>query len=153
MIVTFCGHSDFLQRAIDEEHILRMLEDISGGKAITFYLGEYGNFDIFARRCAERYKKKHCSSKLVFVSPYLGEWLDRRRDDMNAKFDEILFPELEKVPLRFAITKRNEWMVKHADYVIGYVNRHYGGAYRMLLLARKWNKPYKNIYQGEYELY
>ena len=67
--------------------------------------------------------------------------------------DDILYPELEQTPLKFAISKRNEWMVKQADYVFAYVNTHYGGAYNALLYTAKHNKPYMNLYSGNYELY
>lgn len=44
-------------------------------------------------------------------------------------------------------------MIKQADYVFAYVNTHYGGAYNALLFAAKHNKPYMNLYSGDYELY
>ena len=69
------------------------------------------------------------------------------------EYDEIIYPEIDSVPLKFAISKRNEWMVKQADYVIGYVCTHYGGAYKTLLYAHKHKKPYTNLNKGNFELY
>jgi hypothetical protein len=49
-----------------------------------------------------------------------------------------LYPEgLEFVPRRFAITRRNRWMVEQSDYVIAYVQTGYGGAYIALEHARQ----------------
>ena len=153
MIITFCGHSSYSENTKDEEKILKLLEEISNGEDITFYLGGYGNFDSFCRNCAEKYKKLHPNSKLIFITPYLGKWLDERKDYLEKAYDVIVYPEIENTPPKFAISKRNEWMVNQADYVIAYVSLHFGGAYNTLLYAHKHNKPYTNIYEGNYELY
>ena len=47
-------------------------------------------------------------------------------------YDEIIYPEIESVPPRYAIIKRNKWMVEKADCIIVYVNRRFGGAYTAL---------------------
>lgn len=106
-----------------------------------------------AKNCAKQYKISHPNARIIFVTPYLNKWLDERKDYIEKEYDEILYPELEQTPLKFAISKRNEWMVKQADYVFAYVNTHYGGAYNALLFAAKHNKPYMNLYSGNYELY
>ena len=33
-------------------------------------------------------------------------------------YDDVIFPPLESVPRKFAVLKRNEWMVEEADLVI-----------------------------------
>ena len=54
---------------------------------------------------------------------------------------ETFFPEgLEKVPPRFAIDKRNRWMIKNADFVITYVQYTVGGAAKYKAVAEKANK-------------
>lgn len=153
MIITFCGHSDYLGHKEDEERLLSLLETIANGRHVDFYLGGYGKFDAFAKKCAERFKKTHNDAKIIFVTPYLNKWLDDRREYLEKEYDEILYPELENTPLRYAISKRNEWMINHSDYLIAYVRTHFGGAYNALHYADKHNKPYTNLYLGEYELY
>lgn len=152
MIVTFCGHSTFSPKPTDEARMIKILEDISKETPITFYLGGYGDFDHFAKHCAENYKKIYPESKLIFVSPYLGKWLDDRRDYIK-QYDETVYPDIETVPLKFAISKRNEWMIRESDYVIAFVRVHFGGAYNSLLYADKHKKAYVNFYEGKYELY
>lgn len=153
MIITFCGHSNFRAEQDDESRLLNLLEEISKGQQLDFYLGGYGNFDYFAKDCAKKFKEKHPDARVIFVTPYLNKWLNDRKDYFEKEYDEILYPEIESVPLKFAISKRNEWMVNNADYVIGYVSTHYGGAYNTLLYAHKHKKPYTNLYKGNYELY
>lgn len=153
MVITFCGHSNYLSNSNDEERLLTLLEEIIQGNQVDFYLGGYGMFDAFAFKCARKYKERHLNVKLVFVAPYLGDWLKERKDMIQKMYDVIVYPEIECILPKFAILKRNEWMVQKADYIIGYVERHYGGAYQTLLYARKHKKPYTNLYQGDYELY
>ena len=153
MIITFCGHSNFRAEQDDECRLLSLLEEVSKGQQIDFYLGGYGNFDYFAKDCAKKLKEKHPDARLIFITPYLNKWLNDRKEYFEKEYDEILYPEIENVPLKFAISKRNEWMVNNADYVFAYVHTHFGGAYRTLLYAHKHKKPYKNLYRGNYELY
>ena len=153
MIITFCGHSNYSSNLGDEERLFGLLEEVAKGNQVDFYLGGYGSFDIFAHRCAKKYKEKHPNSKLIFITPYLDKWLKKREESIRAEYDAIVYPELESVLKKFAILRRNEWMVERSDYVIGYVRTHYGGAYKTLLYAHKHKKPYVNLYQGEYELY
>ena len=51
---------------------------------------------------------------------------------------------IEKVPPRFAISYRNRWMVKHADYVIAFVHRG-GGAEQFVKLAERQKKSVINL--------
>ena len=153
MIITFCGHSNYSSGLEDEERLLNLLETVAGGNQVDFYLGGYGNFDNFALKCARKYKELYKNAKLVFITPYLDKWLSVRKDILEKYYDEIVYPDIECVPKRFAIIKRNEWIIERADYVFAYVKTHYGGAYRTLLYAHKHKKPYTNLYQGDYELY
>ena len=49
-------------------------------------------------------------------------------------------PPLESVPPRFAIRKRNEWMVNQADLIVSYVRRSFGGAAGALDFALRKKK-------------
>ena len=54
---------------------------------------------------------------------------------------ETLFPDgLENVPRRFAVDRRNRWMIQHADCVVTYVTRIVGGAAKYKQLAEKKGK-------------
>ena len=152
MIITFCGHSDYIGNAEDEERLLALLESVVKGKPVDFYLGGYGNFDEFALGCTKKYKRLHPNARLVLIIPYLYPLSKERQDTLSKSYDEILYPALESVPQKFAVIKRNEFMVNKADYIFAYVRTYYGGAYRMLLYAHKHKKPYTNIYRGRYEL-
>ena len=153
MIITFFGHSSYEYNANEEEKLLHMIENVSHNNRVDFYLGGYGKFDTLAEKCAKKYKEKHIESKVIFITPYLNRWLDDRKEYIEKNYDGIIFPELESVPPKYAILKRNEWMIKRADYVFFYVKTHYGGAYKAMLFAARNNTQYTNLYSGNYILY
>ena len=65
-------------------------------------------------------------------------------------YDSTVYPPLESVPRRFAISRRNEWMVSESDVVVAYVIRGFGGAPRTLDYARRKKKPIIRFqYDGE----
>ena len=67
--------------------------------------------------------------------------------DLILDDDITIYPEgLEQVPLKFAINRRNEWMIKNLDFVIVYVNRGYGGAAKFKEKAEKQGKVVVNIF-------
>ena len=67
--------------------------------------------------------------------------------DIDIFFDCVynVYPPIEKTPPRFAISKRNEWMMANADLIIAYVNHTYGGAYKSLGIAVQRKKKIINI--------
>ena len=150
MIISFCGHSTYITNEQDKRRILELLEDLGKTEHIDFYLGGYGNFDSFARLCAKEYQKTHPDSKLYFITPYLDDHYSKL-EYAEELYDGTIYPELENVPRRYAISKRNEWIVNHSDYVIAYISHTFGGAYKTLLYAKKHNKPYTNL-NGDIEL-
>lgn len=144
IVIAFIGHRDCQP---SKEHEITLFDYLStfGNKQVDFYLGGYGDFDSFAHRCAKEYKKTHRSARLVFVTPHIGKWPDRRREYLQDEYDEILYPPLEGVPYRFAISQRNCYMMDMADVVIAYVAVDFGGAYQALQYAKAHGKAVINL--------
>lgn len=147
MIISMFGHATFLPNEDDEKRVISIIEKISNQSKVIFYLGGYGSFDSFALNCAQKYKNIYPQSKIYFITPYLGKWIDNRRKLYQGLYDEVIYPNLENVPPKFAIVKRNQWMIKNSDYVICYVSVGFGGAYQSMLYAQKQNKPYLNLFK------
>ena len=148
MIITFCGHREIPNREALIEGILSAIAENAKGKDATFYLGGYGDFDAMALRACLLYKETHPSARVVFVTPYLSEEYLKNRDYRLKNFDDILYPEIEKTPMKFAIAKRNQWMAEKADLVIAYVDYGWGGAAKALRFAIRKGKPFINL--GKY---
>lgn len=145
MIISFFGHSKCSISDLSEQEIISTIENVAGNNYVEFFLGMYGDFDAFAYCCAKKYREMHPNSKLVFVTPYIHEnycLLENAKE----RFDEVIYPELENVPKRYAIIKRNEYMIDESDFIIFYVTHHFGGgAYRALEYAKRKKKQYINI--------
>lgn len=137
MVISFFGHRDFCESGAYEKKLLDILEDLVGQNVAEFYLGGYGEFDSFAYRCCKQYKKTHPHVKLIYVTPYL---LQNDLKEKSENYDEILYPEIENVPPKFAILYRNRYMVEKSDLVISYIQYHRGGAYQAYSYARKKGK-------------
>ena len=146
MIVTFCGHSEFNKSDEHEMRILELLTENIGNGNAEIYLGEYGSFDLFAYDCCKKYKEAHPNISLIFVTPYLtSQYQKSRLNDQSNRFDFVIYPEIENVPLKFAISYRNRYMIDRADVVIAYVNHKWGGAYRTYRYALNRGKTVFNI--------
>ena len=142
MIIVFCGHSNYLRSTQDEATIVNILECEVGDSPCEIFFGGYGNFDDFAFHCAKKYKQTHKNTKLVLITPYL----ENSKSAYNKEnFDSIIYPSLEHVPPKYAISRRNKWMIGQADIVICCVSRQYGGAYAMYADAKRKGKKIYNL--------
>ena len=142
MIIVFCGHSNYIQNAQDETSILKILVEEAGDSPCEILLGGYGGFDAFAYDCVRKFKKDHSATKSVLVTPYLSV---KEEGCLKNHYDSIVYPGLESVPPRYAISHRNRWLVEQADVVIAYVSHRYGGAYAMYLYAKRKGKKIYNL--------
>ena len=79
-------------------------------------------------------KEAHPDVRAILVLPYLD-----RSMDLDA-YDGSVYPPLEKVPRRYAISRRNKWMVDQADVVVAYVIHEWGGAATTLRYAEAKKK-------------
>ena len=146
MIITFCGHADYRASAEDEKKILSVLSERVGDRKAELFLGGYGSFDAFAQRCGRKYQETHPNTKLIFVTPYVSPSKEKLYSyDQKPSYDSILYPPLERVPMRFAISRRNEWMIDEADLVIAYIRHDWGGAYKTYEHALKKQKEIFNL--------
>jgi hypothetical protein len=134
MTVTFCGHSKIYQTGDFSRWLDIILPSLIEGGASTFYLGGYGDFDSLAAAAVRRQKAVYPHITAILVLPYLN------RETDTSRYDDTTYPPLENVPPRYAIVKRNEWMVRESDVVISGVTHGWGGAAKTLDYARRKQK-------------
>ncbi len=149
MIISFIGHSYVPSQEIVKLLVKKQIENsISDAGGVTFYLGGYGSFDeICASVCRELKSKKRSDIELVYVTPYITLSAQKKIKEIQSfgLYDSSIYPPIERTPPKFAISKRNEWMINNSDLIIAYVNREYGGAYKSLRYAKRKNKKIINI--------
>jgi uncharacterized phage-like protein YoqJ len=131
MIATLCGHAQISQVEEVEKWLYAVSESLIEQGAVTFYLGGYGAFDGLAASVLREQKKRYPQIELVLVLAYLND----RRD--TSGYDRTVYPPLETVPRRFAISHRNRWMVEVSDVVVAYVLHDWGGAATTLRCAKQ----------------
>ena len=133
MIVTFCGHREIENRDELHDKLKAAIFGLIAEGADTFYLGGYGAFDSLANEVLHELKDQY-QIHTSLVLPYLD------RDCLTENYDDTIYPPLESVPRRFAISRRNEWMVDQADAVVAYVKHDWGGAAATLRYAERKKK-------------
>jgi len=122
MIVTFCGHRDIVCSDKLTRQLRFVLCDLITEGADTFLLGGYGAFDSMAAMTVRELKSTYPHIRSTLVLAYLD------RDHNAELYDDTIYPPLEGVPLQYAISRRNRWMVDSADVIVSYVIHSYGGA-------------------------
>lgn len=132
MTVTFCGHSEIYHSEPVESWLYETVESLIKEGADTFLLEGYGKFDWLAGAAAWELKKKYPHVTSIIVLPYL----DREIDTFGYGYDYTTYPPLENVPRRFAILKRNEWMVREADVVVANVTHGWAEPLRLWNMRR-----------------
>ena len=149
MIISFIGHSSITSkervRELVKEQVRRIAQNCPN---FTCYVGGYGDFDELSTiACYEL--KGEINIEVVYVTPYLSATHRSHLEEMKKQglYDSSVYPPLENTPPKFAISKRNEWMMSAADLVIAYVSHNYGGAYKALRVAKRRNKKIINIYE------
>ena len=145
MVITFCGHSNcFFCDVVKEELKIVLFNEIKKNPTCNFYLGGYGDFDELCLRILKDLKADFTEIELIFITPYLDKNYSKLEFAIY-HYDDVIFPPLESVPRKFAILKRNEWMVNEADLVIAFVTYSWGGAAKTLEYAKRKKKRIINL--------
>lgn len=134
---TFLGHRDCPNNIFDR--VAKQTENLILNCGVDlFYLGSQGNFDNIAKMVLLKLKKVYPAVKCYIVLAYMPSW------KTCDSFDTIYPFVLEKTPKRFAINKRNEWMIEQADFVISYFEHNYSNTSGFISRAEKKGKKVIN---------
>lgn len=132
---TFFGHRDSPE-TIKLKIRAAVIDLIENHGVTMFYVGNQGNFDRLVRSVLKEVTTAYPGVGYAVVLAYMPS-AKKSADD----FSDTLLPDgIEKVPKRFAISWRNKWMIEHADYVVTYVTRLFGGAAQFSALAKSKGK-------------
>lgn len=141
---TFIGHKNTSSKL---EPIFKSTIEALVLKGVTkFYVGTHGNFDIMAQKILKQLKLSYPQINYYVVLAYLPKARDDTKD-----YSETIYPNgLEKVPLRFAITERNKWMINNSDYLVCHINHPFSNANMFKEFAIKKGKKIISL-QGQCE--
>ena len=140
MICVFFGHRFILESEKVEAQLKRVVENLIQEGVDTFWLGGYGEFDAMATKITKKCQAAFPHIKRVLVLPYLPTNKEEYQLT-RLYYDEIFLPEgVEIGPPKFAIIRRNRYMVANADIVVTCVDRKTGGAAQALKQAKHLKK-------------
>ena len=143
MVCAFFGHRDTPDTVLPllRDTVERLIVDCG---VDTFYVGREGNFDRMAARVLHQMQQIYPITFAVVLSR-----LPTARDacnDIDGEAYPTVFPEAVELGLpRFALDRRNRWMVDRADYVVTYVRYGSGGAAKFQALAARRGKKVLNL--------
>ncbi len=139
---TFFGHRQC--HGLDSGCVCDAVEALIGQGVDTFYVGNQGQFDALVYRCLKQLQQSYGHIRFFVVLAYFPTEKEKMYD-----FSETIFPEkVGSAPAKFAIDRRNKWMLEKADWVICYVRVPWGGAYKFAELAEKQGKRVINLCVG-----
>ena len=125
------------------EPLLAKVGELIDMGVTEFWSGGYGDFDLMAEKAVREWKRKGAKIKLVLVLAYPPKtstdenWRSYLRQHYEKDYDETFLPDLEKVPYRQRIIRRNQLIARQAGHVISGVTRTYGNACDTLREAEK----------------
>ena len=136
-VCTFFGHRDCPNSI--KPKLREVLIDLIENHAVNmFYVGQQGAFDGIVRSVLK---------ELVLLYPHIRyavvlERLPQKRDELDTRdYSDAMLPEgIETVHPRFAISWRNNWMLKQSDYVVTYITHSWGGAAQFAEKAERKKK-------------
>lgn len=137
---TFFGHRE-CPDSIKTQLRAVLINLITNHDVDMFYVGNQGRFDAIARGVLQKLKNEYPQINYTVVLAYMpGRQMDY--DD----YSDTMLPEgIESVHPRYAISWRNNWMLRQSDYVVTYITHSWGGAAHFAESARKQNKHIINI--------
>ena len=133
-VCTFFGHRDCPSdiRPRLRELLIELIEDHA---VDCFYVGRNGAFDRLVRSVLRELSEDYPQIRYAVV-------LERFPDRRDGNDSDTILPEgIELAPRRFAIDRRNQWMLRQSDMVVCYVTHSWGGAAKYAEMAERQQKP------------
>ena len=129
MVCTFFGHRDCY--GLEADVLRRAIEAQIEAGVDTFYVGHQGHFDAMVLDCLKALRETYPHIRVWVVLAY--------RPTERTDYDEdSLYPEEVALgPPRFAIDRRNRWMLENADRCLCFVEHPWGGEYKYMGQAEK----------------
>ena len=126
-VCTFFGHRECY--GLDPAVLQRAIENLIHQGVDLFLVGHQGQFDGMVRRCLQSLQAQYAYIQYRVVLAYLPTEKQNSED-----LSVTTYPEIEGHP-KFAIERRNKWMIAASDYCLCYINYTWGGAYKFAQLA------------------
>ncbi len=135
---TFIGHSD-CDGNIKENLCIAIEKLINEYNVTLFYVGTHGKFDYYAYAVLKELEKIYKIEIFVVLSnlTHVPEYI---------KGAKTVFPDIvAKSPYKYAIIKRNRYMIEKSEFLICYINHTFSNTYNFVKFATGKNKHIINL--------
>lgn len=139
---TFFGHRN-APHTIKPYLRAAIIELIENKDVDLFYVGNQGAFDRIVIRVLRALQKEYPKIQYYVVLAYVPN--NKERLGLEDEYETIYPDCLDKTPPKYAIIKRNRWMLERSDFVITYVTHNWGGAADFKALAERKGKTVINL--------
>ena len=141
MTCCFFGHRDTPYQIMDDLRDL-LIHLVKEKQVNRFLVGNNGNFDRLVISVLTELQSQFPKIKCFVV---LSAFPIKQQEQYSL---ETIYPEgLEQTPPRFAIDKRNRWMLLESNIVVGYIAYSASGAAHFFNLAKKRGKECYNLFE------
>jgi len=132
---TFFGHRDCDNSIAESLH--KVLKDlILSHNVDMFYVGNQGQFDALVRRTLRTLSQEFPHIQYAVVLAYLPTEPKQHFD-----YSDTMLPEgIETVHPRYAISWRNDWLLRNSQFVVSYITHPWGGAAKYVEKAKRMRK-------------
>lgn len=135
----FIGHNN--TTGLDTKLLRKAITNLIEDGVSIFLSGGMGGFDRISAKVVYDLKKNYPQIKNYLVIPYLSFNIFDQ-----SLFDEIIFPEeLECVPYKAAIIRRNKYMINNSCSAVCFVRNSFGGAAKSFEFAEKQGLNITNL--------
>lgn len=117
------GHREVMHNI--RTRLTAIIEKLITEEGVTeFYVGNQGQFDSMVYSVLKELKAKYPQIRYTVVLAYMPDEYIK-----EVYGEDTLFPDgMESVPKKFAISKRNDWMIQQSGFAMYYVYKITGGA-------------------------
>ena len=128
----FFGHREVTHNIRGK--LIEIIDNLITEKDVKeFYVGNQGQFDSMVYSVLKELKRKFPQIRYIVVLAYMP---DEHIQEVYG--EDTLFPDgMENVPKKFAISKRNDWIIQQSRIAICYVHKITGGAAKFREKAEK----------------
>ena len=131
MVCTFLGHSECY--GLDKDMLRNAIEKLIKQGTSEFLVGNHGQFDGMVFSCLQVLSKDYPEISYSVALAYLPT----HKDEFDIYHGHSFYPEGQEVgPAKFAIERRNRYLIDSADVCLCYVNHTFGGAYKFACMAK-----------------
>ena len=141
-VCTFFGHHDCPASVMPK--LREVLTGLIEHDAVDrFYVGNNGAFDRIVRGVLRELAQEYPQISYAVV---LSRMPGRQDPEHPEDFSDTVLPQaVESGPPRFAIVRRNRWMLQQADFAVTYVVQSWGSAAQFAALAARQKKTVINL--------